>query len=149
MYCSISLSRPRAHREPLRAFTLIEVLLVLVILVVLASIAVPMYQNIRIAAMKRAAKVQVGLLSHAVELYEVSHNKYPTGLGDLIDRPSDPKLASKWEGPYLTENRNLVDPWEDPYQYTAKGVKNPNRFDVWSLGPDCENGTPDDIGNWE
>ena len=124
MNCSLSRYRRRRPVGRPTGFTLIEVLLVLVILVILGSIAVPMFQKIRERALINAAKAQVQLFESAVDLYAATTNQSPSGLGDLIDRPSDQKVARVWNGPYLKENRNLTDPWEDPYEYLAKGIAN-------------------------
>src|SRR4051812_38115809 len=115
---------PRSQDSRSIGFTLIEVLLVLVILVILGSIAVPMYLNILKKAHIQAATAQVQLLEGAIDLYVTTANRSPAGLSELIDPPSDPKLAINWAGPYLKQNRTLIDPWQDPYQYTAKGMKN-------------------------
>jgi general secretion pathway protein G len=129
-------------------FTLIEVLLVLVILVVLAAIAVPMYQGIGERAKLNAAQTQVGLFKSAIDNYQMTVSQLPTTLDDLVTRPGDAKASKRWAGPYIEVNKELIDPWDNPYQYTAKGTKNQGGFDVWSLGPDGQNGTDDDIGNW-
>jgi len=143
-------SQPRANPASRRpaGFTLIEVLLVLVILVVLSSIAVPIYQGILGAARVKAAKVQVHMLDKAVELYYVDISKPPAELNDLLVRPADAKVSRHWGGPYLKKGSELIDPWEDPYEYAAQGTRNAGSYDVWSLGPDTQNGTADDIGNW-
>ena len=129
-------------------FTLIEVLLVLVILVVLAAIAVPMYSGIGEGANKKAAATQVSLFKSAIDAYQITVTQLPTSLDDLIKPPSDARAAKHWDGPYVETNKVFVDPWNNPYQYTAKGTHNQGSFDVWSFGPDGQNGTDDDIGNW-
>lgn len=137
----------RARRQP-TGFTLIEVLLVLVILVVLGSIAVPIFTNVGESANKQAAQVQVNALESAIDLYQTTTRQYPTSLDDLVTAPSDAKVAARWAGPYLKENRALVDPWDNPYKYNAKGTKSGTGYDVWSIGPDGQDNTDDDIGNW-
>jgi general secretion pathway protein G len=140
----------RSTRDlPSRGFTLMEVLLVLVILVALGSIAVPLYGNLRRDADIKLAKAQVQLFERAIDAYEISTNRLPAELVDLTRPPADGKLSRSWTGPYMKGDRNLVDPWEDPYEYTAQGVKNQGSYDVWSFGPDRQNSTGDDIGNWE
>src|SRR6476620_6203456 len=111
--------RPSSANDRPAGFTLIEVLLVLVILVVLSSIAAPMYRGIAEAAKIKAAKVQVRLFESAIDVYNTNTNRLPGELGDLINQPSDPKFAETWGGPYLKENSNLTDPWEDPYEYAS------------------------------
>jgi general secretion pathway protein G len=70
-------------------------------------------------------------------------------MDDLANEPSDSKQAKKWAGPYIATNKDLIDPWDNPYKYDAKGKKNQGGFDVWSTGPDGQDGTADDIGNWK
>jgi len=129
-------------------FTLIEVLLVLVILVTLGAIAVPIFTGVGEDANKKAAKAQIQLFESAIDMFHFSTKQYPTALDELINPPSNATTAKRWTGPYLKENEGLVDPWDNPYKFDAKGKKNPNGYDVWSLGPDGQNGTEDDIGNW-
>ena len=137
-------TRNRAHRI---GFTLIEVLLVLIILVILGSLAVSVFTGTQDKANINAAKAQIGLVSEPINRYRLDMNKYPQSLKDLWEEPSDSTLAEKWAGPYVKELKN--DPWGNPYQYSAEGKKNDNEFDFWSSGPDGRSGTDDDIGNWE
>jgi len=142
-------ARPRpsaAHAS--QGFTLIEVLLVLVILVVLAAIAVPMYSGIGERAKESAAHTQVGLFKDAIMNYQMTVSQLPSSLDDLVNAPGDARLARKWTGPYIETNKEFLDPWDNPYNYSSKGTKNQGGFDVWSSGPDGQNGTDDDIGNW-
>jgi general secretion pathway protein G len=145
----LSINRPkRGLRRHSSGFTLIEVLLVLVILVILGSIAVPMFSGVGERANNQAAQVQVDLLENAINTYHAMSLQYPNSLDDLINQPSDPKAAAKWAGPYLPANKSLNDPWDNPYKYNAKGTKSGAGFDVWSMGPDGQDGSDDDIGNW-
>jgi general secretion pathway protein G len=130
-----------------RAFTLMEVLLVLVILVVLASLAVNMFTGTQEKADKDAAAAQVGLLKRGIEMYRFHTRQFPSDLQELVTKPSDAKLADRWGGPYM--DRVARDPWDNEYQFTAPGKHNPDSFDVWSAGPDGQDGSADDIGNWE
>jgi general secretion pathway protein G len=142
------LPRSRRSSRPLSGFTLIEVLLVLVILVILGSIAVPMFSGVGEQANLKAAKVQVQMLESAINTYKGTTLMTPNSLDDLISAPADPKQAAKWAGPYLPANKDLVDPWGNAYKFNAKGTKSGVGFDVYSLGPDGQDGSDDDIGNW-
>ena len=130
------------------AFTLIEVMLVLIILVILGSLAVSTFTGTQDKANVRAAKAQVGLVVEPINRYRLDLNKYPMKLEELWEEPSDSVLAEKWGGPYLLDPLK-PDPWGNPYQYTPEGKQNANRYDFWSNGPDGKSGTDDDIGNWE
>ena len=134
-----------------RGFTLMEVLLVLVILVILGSFSVSMLGNTRKAANERAAKSQVGLMKTAFDTYMLDMSTYPSsdqGISALLSEPSSSTSSvNKWRGPYL--EKNATDPWGNPYQYKYPGEKNQNGYDLWSMGPDGQSGTDDDIGNWD
>jgi general secretion pathway protein G len=136
------------RREGRNGFTLMEVLLVLVILVVLGSIVVPMVTGIGEGANVKAATVQVAALERMIDMYKFELKQLPGSLDDLVNEPSDPKLAKNWHQ-YMKANKELVDPWDNPYKYEAKGKKNQGSYDVWSLGPDGQDGSEDDIGNWQ
>jgi general secretion pathway protein G len=128
-------------------FTLMEVLLVLVILVVLASMAVNVFWGAREKADLNTAKAQVGLYGDAMERYRLDMKKYPSNLQELLDKPGDAAAANRWGGPYM--NKAAKDPWEREYKYVSPGKHNADSYDVWSAGPDGQDGTADDIGNWE
>jgi general secretion pathway protein G len=128
-----------------RGFTLIEVLLVLVILVILASLAVVNLINVKKGADLKAAKVQIGLLSDALNHYQLDVGSFPstqTGLQALVVKPSDIPDPDKWMGPYLN-SEIPVDPWNRPYQYEYPGKINQSSFDVSTVSPDNKV-----IGNW-
>jgi general secretion pathway protein G len=142
--------RPRRRgRDGRSGFTLIELLLVLAILVVLASMVVTMFSGTQERALKDAAKGQVGIFKSAVNLYKFHTRQYPSDLSGLIAKPGDASVASRWNGPYLDSPKVPQDPWDRDYRFAAPGKHNPDTFDVWSTGPDGQDGTDDDIGNWE
>jgi len=148
MTCT-SRARKFRSKDVRHAFTLMEVLLVLVILVILASLAVSTYRGVRGRALTDAAKTKVHLITDAIELYENYIPTPPANLNDLINKPSDARLAEKWAGPYLKDAGALRDPWDNDIRYVAPGKHNPDTYDVWSVGPDGQDGTADDIGNWD
>jgi general secretion pathway protein G len=141
------MSRPntRARRA---GFTLIEVLMVLVILVILGSFAVTIFTGTQQKAKIEQARSQIGLVESAARLYQLHMNAYPQTLDDLVQAPSDATNPNKWGGPYL-EKRVPLDPWGNEYMYVNPGKNNTEKFDIWSMGPDGMDGSEDDIGNWE
>ena len=127
------------------AFTLIELLLVMVILVVLAAVVVPKFTNRSEQARTTAAKTQINSFETALDAFEVDCGRYPSseeGLGALVSPPSG---VQGWHGPYV--KAIPADPWGTPYVYRYPGTHNAASYDVFSMGPDQHEGN-DDIDNW-
>jgi general secretion pathway protein G len=135
------MSKNRRHRRS--AFTLMEILLVLAILVVLGSMVGVGYVQIQKNAMKNAARSQVTLLEDAVKLYALDVGTPPTDLNSQLQQPPDVS-ETKWGGPYLEKQELPVDPWNQPYQYEIID-QTTGKFRVWSNGPDQQPGSTDDI----
>ena len=125
-----------------KAFTLVELLLVMLILVTLAGIVLPRMVGRGEQAKKDAAKTQIGSFKTALEMFEADNGAFPASLDDLVNQPGN---ATNWRGPYL--EKIPVDPWNNQYQYVFPGKRNPNGFDITSPGPDGKLGTDDDITN--
>jgi general secretion pathway protein G len=140
------MSRRRIRRSSRAAFTLMEVLLVLVILVVLGSLAVGMFTGAQKKANTDAAQAQVDSISQQCLLYNQDMNAFPPSLDALRVAPGGVNNANQWSGPYLDRDVPL-DPWGNPYQYQFPGSRHPDKPDIWSWGPDMQNGTDDDIYN--
>ena len=69
----------------------------------------------------------------------------------MLAAPSDLPNQDKWFGPYLKAQGNAVpkDPWGSEYVYEYPGKNNEQDLpDIWSIGPDRQDGTDDDVGNW-
>jgi general secretion pathway protein G len=130
------------------AFTLVEMLLVLVILAVLAAIVIPKFSGRSQQAKETAAKADISGMEIALDAFEVDTGFYPqgsNGLNALVDQPSN---AQNWKGPYLKKGIP-ADPWGNTYVYTYPGKNNPTGYDLMSMGPDGRSGTEDDITNWD
>lgn len=137
----------RNARKKRSAFTLIELLLVLVILGILAAIVVPKFAGRTEQARVTAARAQISTFSTALDAFEVDNGFYPkgkNGLNDLIQQPRD---AQNWKGPYM-KNDIPLDPWGHAYIYDFPGKRNANSYDLMSMGFDGHVGGDDDITNW-
>ena len=133
------------HRRA--AFTLVEMLLVLVILATLAALVLPKFAGRTEQARLTAAKTDISSICAALDAFEVDNGYYPKNgsLNALVEQPSD---ATSWRGPYLSKGVPL-DPWGNAYIYDYPGKHNANGFDVSSSGPDGRPGTDDDVTNWD
>src|SRR5581483_9348616 len=143
MKCQLS-TRKTNHRR--RAFTLVELLLVLTILAILAAIVLPRIAGRGEQARVGAAKTQLNSFATALDMFEVDNGHYPRGKNGLNDLNVQPKDASNWHQ-YL--DQVPLDPWGHPYIYEYPGKHRPNSYDLSSMGPDGQAGTPDDIVNWD
>jgi len=140
----------RSRRRRRDGFTLVEVLLVLVILVVIASLAVTAYGPMQKKAYMKAAKTQIEVFANLLEAYRLDMNDFPAtaqGLEALRSAPSDLANPDDWAGPYLGKPVPS-DPWDRPYQYAYPGKYDESMPDIWSLGPDGQDGTEDDVVSW-
>ena len=137
-----------------RGFTLIELMVVLVILGVLASLIVPRIMSRPEEARRIKARVDIQSLETALKLYSLDSGDYPTteqGLQALIEPPSAGTLPKKWrDGGYLEKRKIPQDPWGNDYIYLSPGTQ--GDFDLISYGADGElggEGKDVDIVNWE
>ena len=133
-----------------RGFTLIELMVVLVIIGVLASLVVPSVLDRVDEAKVTAARTDVNSLMEAMKRYRLDNQRYPTseqGLQALVAKPTTGPIPPNWK-PTLDKLPN--DPWGRPYQYANPGVKGP--IDVFSYGADGQaggEGKDEDIGSWQ
>ena len=129
-------------------FTLLEVMVVIVILGILASLVVPNLMGNKEEADQQKAVSDIVALEDALDMYKLDNNRYPTteqGLDALVTKPSiDPAPRSYRDGGYI--KRLPQDPWGNPYQLLSPGQF--GKLDIFSMGLDGEAGTDDDIGNW-
>ena len=145
-------TQPTSQRTPHRrrsAFTLIELLLVLVILGILTAVVATKFSGRSESARNTAARTDISQMDTALDAFEVDNGRYPTtdeGLKHLTTPIPNAKDPTKW--PYLKRPVGN-DPWGRPYQYRNPGQNNTNGYDLFSMGPDGQEGGTDDITNWQ
>ena len=118
-------------------FTMIEIMIVLGILGVLMAVLIPVGVNYYRQTFYTTTDLKLKKLQTAVDMYRLGIGQYPARLEDLIRRPSDPKVSSKWRGPYggLGKLEDLEDGWGEPFVYKiTPGSTNP--YELYSFGPD-------------
>ena len=129
-------------RKPRRkGFTLLELLLVMAILVVLASMSTYAILQMRSNSLTRSAFIQIKMLEDACTAYKLNVGFFPSTLDDLYTMPSGMNQVT-WSGPYLKDPVPM-DPWDKPYTYNADEAQ--NRVTIRSNGQDGQQGTADDI----
>lgn len=145
--------RQPARRRHTRGFTLIEILVVIVVIAILATLVAPnIFQNLG-AAKSATAKSQIEMLGTALDAYRLDNGRYPTtqqGLNALWEIPTV-DTPTNWRGPYLRKPVP-ADPWGAPYIYLAPGQVNLNGYDLLTYGADGKPGGINedaDITSWQ
>jgi general secretion pathway protein G len=132
----------------IRGFTLLEVMVVIVILGILASMVVPNLMGSQERANMQKAVSDINALETSLSMYKMDNYKYPSteqGLDALVTETDIEPMPRRFpEGGYVKRLPN--DPWGSEYQLLNPGEH--STMDVFSMGPDGEPGTDDDMGNW-
>jgi general secretion pathway protein G len=122
-----------------KAFTLIEIMIVVVILALLASLVVPNIIGQGERAKQKLVCVQMKSLKNALDSFKVEEGRYPTtqeGLKALIKNPDISKYKNYPNGGFLGSDKLPKDPWGNDYIY----VNNNGKIDIISLGADGKEG---------
>lgn len=129
---------------------MLEILVVIAIMLLLVGLAVSNVQNFFGGAQTDVVKVFVSSsMKTPLTAFRMDMGDYPStaeGLQALATAPQS--RGDKWRGPYVADGKIPNDPWGEKYQYRYPGQRNKGSYDIWSKGPDKQDGTADDIGNW-
>jgi len=147
----------KTNRKDDRAFTLIEVLLVLLILGMLVGVAIVAFGGTQKRAEIDATKVKLKAVESSVERFKFHVGRYPSATEGLAVLTSSASLENeedkaKWAGPYLKQTAK--DEWGKEFHYEpveegASDVPEGMKFKVWSEGPNGVDGDEDDIKSWQ
>lgn len=165
------MSARRRYRQVMRGergrggFTLIEVMIVIAIILMLSTLVGVALMSRRKDAQKDLARYDMGTIAQAIKLFEMDFDRFPSdeeGLAVLWDKtllsPDAPQ--DKWRK-YL-EKPMPTDKWGSPWGYRQMSERGGGAvaggemgmegeemtYDLWSYGPDKEDGTDDDLNNW-
>ncbi len=150
---TLTLTPRAARRNPAESgFTLVELLVVVVILGLLATVVAINVLPAQGRAQLEKARADIATLEQAIESYKIDNFVFPTkdeGLKALTERPASLRRPEFYrEGGYIRRLPN--DPWGNPYQYLQPGAR--GLYDVFSFGADGQTGGEGanaDIGNWQ
>ena len=132
-----------------RGFSLIEMMIVMIIIGLLASLIGPKLFGQLGKAKTKAAKAQIEMLMATLDAYRLDVGSYPDqnqGLEALVNNPG----LDDWNGPYLKKEKVPLDPWKHPYIYRKPGQH--GDVDISSLGADNRSGgegEDQDVNSWD
>ena len=126
------------------AFTLLEIMLVISIIVILLGVAVSKLGKTTDVAKSVAVRADIQSIGTQLRLYESMNGFPPTteqGLQALVTQPTTEPRPQRW---YQLFKEPPKDPWGNFYIYLSPGRKNPTGYDLYSAGPDRKADTADD-----
>jgi general secretion pathway protein G len=130
----------KTNKRGSEGFTLVELLVVLVILMVIGTIAIGQFSGEEDKAKVKAAKSSFTSIQNALERFRLDMGRYPTeeeGLTVLMVPPEDDD--GNWGGKYLQKTRHTRDPWDNDYIYRVPGQYG-DAYEIISLGADGAEG---------
>ena len=127
-----------------RGFTLIELIVVLVILGLLATVVGPQVMKRLAQGKAEIAKIQIAQLEGALGLFRFDAGRYPSSSEGLEALTRDAGVEN-WSGPYLQKTTIPKDPWGRDYEYRSPGQH--GDYDLWSHGADGTSGGQDDAAD--
>ena len=142
-------------KKKLKAFSLVEIMVAIIILVTITLLIVPRLTGKTEKARRSAALIDIESgISAALDEYEADNGRYPTteqGLKALNKKPISSPIPNNWQGPYI-KKKKILDPWGLKYQYKSPGEHNKMSYDLSSFASDGKKGgagIDKDINNWD
>ena len=119
-------------------FTLIEILIVITIIGLIMAFAASRIFGQGDEAKSRLAKAQISEIGGKLDLFKLDVGRYPSSSEGLKALLQNPGGANNWNGPYVTKEEQIKDPWNRDFTYASPGQKGP--YDLISLGADGQVG---------
>lgn len=146
---SRTIRRPRPVLR--RAFTILELLIVIGIILAIGGLVLVNVLGASEKADKSLVQAQIQAFNRALEQYKVEMKRYPSEEEGLVvlwngEELEDEDDSSKWGGPYLKEG-TPNDVWGSEWIYRNPSEVEGVAYDIVSIGPDKEEGTDDDISS--
>lgn len=135
------MNRYRIERSNRAAFTLMELMLVMAILIMLAGMGIGAYMQIQNNANSDAASIMISNLENSCKQFRLNTGRFPQKLDDLYIKPGN-MTPNQWRGPYI-EDQVPRDPWGNEYRFAVDNQR--DRVIIRSFGKDGTENTQDDI----
>lgn len=120
-------------------FTMIEIIAVLTLVAFLMVLVAPNVIKNLTTGKINYTKSQIRSTDNLMEGYYLDNGCYPTtdqGLKALVEKPNSPPVPNNWNGPYSSKKAIPQDGWGYELKYVCPGEKNPDSYDLYSLGAD-------------
>jgi general secretion pathway protein G len=130
-----------------KGFTLLEIIIVLGIIAVILGGSIAVLGKLGDGAKIQQAQGDFNAISTAVKTYQLNAGTLPStsqGLQALVTKPTSPPLPKRWT---KVADKVPLDPWQNPYRYRNPGKKDSSTFEIYSVGPDGQEGTDDDLSS--
>jgi len=141
----------QVYRSDEKGFTLIELMVVIAILALLGGVVAPQVMNKLRDAKPQKVTIDIERIGLALDMYAVDNGDYPTseqGLDALLRKPTSQPEPLNWNRPYVKLSTKFVDPWNNEYIYESPSTHEGYDYDLFSYGPDGQEGGEDDITSW-
>ena len=139
---------PQYRRRSSGAFTIVEIMVVVVIIAALATMIAPKFFGQIGKTKHTVAEQKLKTLESVVDAFYLSYDRLPERLEDVVVRPAD-IAEEQWDVPAI-KSKDLLDPWGNTYIYKMPGEH--GMYDLYTLGKDGQPGGEHenaDISNWE
>lgn len=138
-------------RRSQAGYTLFEVIIVFVIIAGMMAVFIPQINNFMKRRSENTARLELRQIQQGIDLFKADTGKYPAKLRDLVKRPQDPAIKSKWQaqGYWAGKEEETEDPWGERYQYKlTPGAK--HQYELYSFGPAGRSAPQDErINAWD
>ena len=114
------------------------------IIVIILGVAISKLGNTTAIAKSMRVQADIQAIKTQLQLYESLNGFYPTteqGLQALVTQADTEPRPNRW---YQFFKELPKDPWGTVYIYRCPGIKHPDKYDLFSAGPDRQPDTADD-----
>ncbi|MFK7851343.1 MAG: type II secretion system major pseudopilin GspG [Akkermansiaceae bacterium] len=130
-----------------QGFTLLEIVIVLGIIAVILGGSIAVVGKLGDGAKLQRVTSDFNTISSAISTYKLNAGTVPStsqGLEALVNKPASTPVPKRWT---QLATEVPLDPWQQPYQYRNPGKKDTSTFEIYSVGPDGQEGTEDDLSS--